>query len=151
MSKPKDDPRGIWTYLCTSCGEEIDDDHDYCARCDQRGGVWELTGADGEAVRAADAATNAGWSARRAAQFDAARIAADGEAVDTALYGDNALADVLKYSTLLLIRLDQVLDSEAMQVKVDQYGNEACRLVRGGIRSPKEYLSDAIRRANRKD
>lgn len=50
MDKPKDDARGEWTYRCTSCGNEVDEDHDYCARCDQRGGEWELTGPDGEPV-----------------------------------------------------------------------------------------------------
>ncbi len=53
MNKPKDDPRGEWTYRCTSCGDEIDQDHDYCRPCDQRGGDWELTGEDGEPVEAA--------------------------------------------------------------------------------------------------
>ncbi len=41
---------GEWTYRCGGCGDEIDEDHDYCSPCDMRGGAWELTGEDGEAV-----------------------------------------------------------------------------------------------------
>lgn len=49
MNTPKEDPRGEWEYQCTSCGYEIDQDHDYCRDCDQRGGEWVLMN-DGEPV-----------------------------------------------------------------------------------------------------
>jgi hypothetical protein len=31
---------GKWEFMCTSCGKEIDKDHEYCEECDLRGGMW---------------------------------------------------------------------------------------------------------------
>jgi uncharacterized OB-fold protein len=50
MKKPVHDPRGEWQYECTSCGDTVDVDHDYCVDCDQRGGEWVLVDNDGEII-----------------------------------------------------------------------------------------------------
>jgi RNA polymerase subunit RPABC4/transcription elongation factor Spt4 len=52
MSKPKDDPRGEWSFICESCGDVIDQDHDYCSPCDQHGGSWVLIDENGDEVAA---------------------------------------------------------------------------------------------------
>lgn len=43
-------PNSEWQYQCTSCGDQISEDHDYCSPCDQRGGEWKLVDADGEEI-----------------------------------------------------------------------------------------------------
>jgi rRNA maturation endonuclease Nob1 len=44
----KDEP--TFEYRCTSCGNNVDEDHDYCAPCDQRGGDWVMVDVDGEEI-----------------------------------------------------------------------------------------------------
>lgn len=41
---------GSYEFHCTCCGAEIDEDHNYCRRCDEHSGEWEACNDDGEPI-----------------------------------------------------------------------------------------------------
>jgi predicted amidophosphoribosyltransferase len=51
MNTPKDDPRGDWELVCSCCGEQIDEDTDYCGICrDHTGHNWQLIDDNNEVI-----------------------------------------------------------------------------------------------------
>ena len=109
-------PGSEWQYQCTSCGEQIDEDHDYCSPCDQRGGENVL-------------------------------VDEHGEQIDTANYGVNTFHELVAACEVYFEHLEKVLERPAMQKVIDEHGNEACRIVRGGTRAAGQTLKDVLRRA----
>lgn len=71
----------------------------------------------------------------------------DGEKVDLGPTNTDAMPELIRATERLLERLEAICNEPSMQTKVDEFGNEACRTVRSGIRTAKSELLDVLRRA----
>lgn len=47
---PEFSNEGSYEFHCGCCGATIDEDHNYCQRCDEHSGEWEACNDDGEPI-----------------------------------------------------------------------------------------------------